>query len=69
MALADRVLTFAYLIPTMIGLLAAGDSPEAVAKATTWSNLNYVRHVTILAALLLALKAFAVFQRTDQDGR
>jgi hypothetical protein len=69
MALADRLLTFAYFIPTMIGLLAAGDSPEAVANATTWSNLNYVRHFTVFAALLLALKAFAVFQRTAQDGR
>jgi hypothetical protein len=36
------------------------DSPEAVAIATTWANLNYVRHAIVLVAWLAALKAFSV---------
>jgi hypothetical protein len=60
-ALADRVLTFSYFIPTMVGLMRAVDSPDSVAVATRWSNLNYVRHATVLVAWLTALKAFALF--------
>ena len=58
-ALADRALTFGYFIPTMIGLLNAPDSPQAVAVAARWSNLNYLRHAVVLVAWLAALKAFA----------
>lgn len=61
-ALADRVFTFAYFIPTMVGLMGAPDSPESVAIATRWSNLNYLRHAIVLAAWLLALEAFASFR-------
>jgi hypothetical protein len=60
-ALADRVLTFSYFIPTMVGLMRAVDSPDSVAVATRWSNLNHVRHVMVLMAWLTALKAFAFF--------
>jgi hypothetical protein len=60
-ALADRVLTFSYFIPTMVDLMRAVDSPDSVAVATRWSNLNYVRHATVLVAWLTALKAFALF--------
>jgi hypothetical protein len=59
-ALCDRVFTFAYFIPTMVGLIGRMDSPEAVAIATTWANLNYVRHAIVLVAWLAALKAFSV---------
>lgn len=59
-ALFDRVFTFAYFIPTMVGLIGRMDSPEAVAAATTWANLNYVRHAIVLVAWLAALKAFSV---------
>ena len=59
-ALADRAFTFGYFIPTMVGLMRAADSPEAVAVATRWWNLNYLRHAIVLAAWLMALKAFAV---------
>lgn len=59
-ALADRALTFGYFIPTMIGLMAAPDSPESVAVATRWAALNYVRHALVLAAWLAALKTFAL---------
>jgi hypothetical protein len=60
MALGDRVLTFSYFIPTMVGLMNAPDSPAAVAAATQWVNLNYLRHGLVLAAWLGALKAFAL---------
>jgi hypothetical protein len=62
-ALADRALTFSYFIPTMIGLMAATDSPESVAAATRWSNLNYLRHAIVLAAWLASLRTFALFNQ------
>ena len=62
-ALADRVSTFSYFIPTMIGLMAVPDSSESVAVATRWSNLNYLRHVFVFAAWLASLQAFALFNR------
>jgi hypothetical protein len=62
-ALCDRVFTFAYFIPTMVELMGRVDSPEAVAIATTWANLNYVRHAIVLTAWLAALKAFSVLYR------
>jgi hypothetical protein len=60
MALADRLFTFFYFIPTMVGLMGAADSPESVAIATRWSTLNYLRHAFVLAAWLAALKAFGL---------
>jgi len=62
-ALADRLLTFAYFIPTMVRLMDAQDSPAAVATATRWLRLNYVRHAVVLAAWLAALKTFALLSR------
>jgi hypothetical protein len=59
-ALADRVLTAGYFIPTMVGLMAAPDSPESVASAVLWQSLNYLRHVILLAAWVAALKAFSL---------
>jgi hypothetical protein len=59
-ALADRVLTFSYFIPTMVGLMRAADSPSSVAVATRWWMLNYVRHAIVLVAWLAALQAFAL---------
>lgn len=60
LALADRLFTFSYFIPTMVGLMGAADSPESVAAATRWSTLNYLRHAFVLAAWLAALKAFGL---------
>ena len=60
-ALADRMLTFSYFIPTMVGLMRAADSPSSVAMAMRWWNLNYVRHAIVLVAWLAALQAFALF--------
>lgn len=59
-ALADRIFTFAYFVPTMIGLMQAPDSSESVATAGRWANLNYVRHGIVLTAWLAALKTFAL---------
>jgi hypothetical protein len=60
-ALVDRVITFAYFIPTMVRLMGAPDTPMSVAAATRWGNLNYVRHAIVLVAWLAALKAFSLF--------
>ena len=61
-ALADRAFTFGYFIPTMVWLMKAADSAEAVAVATRWWNLNYLRHAIVLAAWLMALEAFALLR-------
>jgi hypothetical protein len=58
-ALADRLFTFSYFIPTMVRLMRAADSPASVAIARQWTNLNYVRHAIVLVAWLAALKAFS----------
>jgi hypothetical protein len=60
LALADRGLTFAYFVPTMIRLMRAVDSPASVNTATRWTSLNYARHVLVLGGWLAALKAFAL---------
>jgi hypothetical protein len=59
-ALADRIFTFSYFIPTMVGLMQAPDSSESVATAVRRANLNYVRHALVLTAWLAALKAFSL---------
>ena len=52
-ALADRVFTFAYFIPTMVGLMEAQDSSAVVATALRWANLNYLRHAIVQSGLLV----------------
>jgi hypothetical protein len=59
-ALADRIFTFSYFIPTMVGLTNAPDSPEAVSTAIRWSQLNYLRHAFVLVAWLASLRAFGL---------
>jgi hypothetical protein len=58
--LAERVFTFAYFVPTMVGLMNTEDSPAAVATAMRWSSLNYLRHTLALGGWLSALKAFSL---------
>ena len=60
LVLADRVLTFSYFIPTMVGLMNAPDSPASVAAATRWMNLNYLRHALVIGGWMAALKAFSL---------
>jgi len=59
-ALAERLFTFAYFIPTIVGLMKAADSWDAVATARRWAMLNHVRHVLTLTAWLAALKALTL---------
>jgi hypothetical protein len=48
----------------MVRLMSAPDSPESVAVAIQWARLNYVRLALLVAALLMALKAFSLsYQR------
>jgi hypothetical protein len=63
-ALADRVLTFSYFIPTMVRLMTALDSPASVATATRWASLNYLRHGLVLGGWLAALRAFSLLYQT-----
>jgi hypothetical protein len=59
-AVADRLLTFSYFIPTMIRLMRAEDSHEAVAIATRWSRLNHLRHAVIGVAWVTAMQALTL---------
>jgi hypothetical protein len=61
-ALGDRILTFAYFIPTMVHLMS-GLEPNAQAVAFRWSQANWIRHGLSLVAWLAALQAFALFAR------
>ena len=60
LVLVDRILTFAYFIPTMVGLMNAADSAASVAAAARWMNLNYLRHALVFGGWMAALKAFAL---------
>jgi hypothetical protein len=66
---ADRLLTFSYFIPTMVGLMNAPDSPASASAATRWMTLNYLRHALVLAGWLSALKAFSLLYRGAADSR
>ncbi len=69
-ALAERIFTFVYFIPTMITLMqdASLSESEAVAKATLWGTLNHMRHILVLFAWLAALKAFKHFRPATADS-
>ena len=66
-ALADRAFTFSYFAPTMVKLMSdeSLSQSQAVAMASRWGQLNYLRHVIVLVAWLLALKAFSLL---GKDG-
>ncbi len=68
-ALSDRVFTFAYFIPTMVSLMQQADSPEAVRRATSWVNLNYLRHAMVFIALIAALRAFSLLYEEGGANR
>jgi hypothetical protein len=57
----ERIATFSYFIPTMIGLTSA-ELPEAEVKATLsqWLLFNHGRHALTLFGWLMALKAFSL---------
>jgi hypothetical protein len=56
----ERIATFSYFIPTMMGLTSS-ELPEAEVKATLsqWLLFNHGRHVLTLSGWLMALKAFS----------
>jgi len=62
-ALVERGMTLGYFVPTMVRLMQVENSPEAVAAATRWAQLNNVRHLLVLAAWLGALKTFSLLYR------
>ena len=68
-ALADRIFTFSYFVPTMVKLMGVETLPQsqAVEMAMRWGQLNQVRHVIVLVAWLLALKAFSLL--AEDSGR
>jgi len=61
-ALADRVMTFTYFIPTMLALMRNGAlaQSDAASKARLWARLGYVRHAATLVAWLAALMALSL---------
>lgn len=68
-ALVDRVFTFSYFVPTMVKLMGDESTPQAVATATRWGQLNYLRHLIVLVAWLMALKAFSMLGRAEDSFR
>ncbi|HEX9893478.1 MAG TPA: anthrone oxygenase family protein [Gemmatimonadales bacterium] len=69
-ATADRVFTYAYFIPTMLALMRVTDASAAdLAKAREWAGLNYLRHAIVLAALVTALKTFALAYQVSRSIR
>ena len=64
-ALGDRLLSFAYFIPTMLQL-TSGAEPNARAVAFQWSQANWIRHAVAIIAWLAALQAFALFARSSR---
>lgn len=57
---AERVLTFAYFIPTIIRLQRDHPPSAELEKAVLrWTRLNYLRNALILVGWLLALRAFS----------
>jgi len=63
-ALADRMFTFSYFVPTMIKLQADTNlaASEAVDAASRWGQLNNLRHLIVLVAWMAALKAFSLLK-------
>ena len=57
--IVERLATFSYFIPMMIGLMGSQGLSEAEMRASLaqWELLNYVRHLLTLTGWILALKA------------
>ncbi len=62
LALAERLFTFGYFVPTMLHLMGDNlSASEAIATALRWNHLNHLRHMLLLVAWLAALQTFALF--------
>jgi len=57
----ERIATFSYFIPTMIGLMTAA-LPDSEIKSTLsqWLYFNHARHALTFTGWLLALKALSL---------
>ena len=64
LAIADRIFTFSYFIPTMVQLMQDQVMPNAQATAMfeQWIRLNYLRHAITLGAFVTSLKTFKHFE-------
>jgi hypothetical protein len=63
----ERIATFSYFIPTMVGLMGTEGSPEEVgATLARWSTMNHGRHLLTLVAWFCALKTLSSGR---SDGR
>lgn len=66
-SLADRVVTFAYFIPSMVRLMDTPDSAAARAAASQWASVNHIRHALVLVAWLLALRALSLLHARNES--
>jgi hypothetical protein len=65
----ERLATFGYFIPTMIGLVEHSTSnPEVVSRLNGWMTLNYGRHALTLVAWLLATRALVTHDARQSPG-
>ena len=59
--IVERVFTFVYFIPNMLDLMSKElTQSAAVPLAQQWQTFNEVRHVLLLGAWIVSLKAFAM---------
>lgn len=66
LAVMDRIMTFAYFVPTMLQLMEGNLAPsQAVAIALQWEDLNVFRHLVVLLAWLAALKTFSLLYQRE----
>ena len=69
-ALADRVFTFAYFIPTLLRLMGGElPQPQAVELALQWQRLDVVRDALSAVAFLSALAGLVLVRVEVPDGR
>ncbi|MBZ4407134.1 DUF1772 domain-containing protein [Myxococcus sp. XM-1-1-1] len=58
-ALADRLFTFSYFIPTMVRLMQAPDTSASVESAMLWARLNHLRHILVAGAWFASVQALS----------
>ncbi|HEX7009331.1 MAG TPA: hypothetical protein VF184_05080 [Phycisphaeraceae bacterium] len=60
--IVERIATFSYFIPTMVGMMGAEGLPhdDVVAALSRWLLINHGRHVLTLAGWLAALRALSL---------
>jgi hypothetical protein len=68
-AFVDRAFTLGYFVPTMVRLMRAESTQETLSAALQWTQLNHLRHVIVLAALLGALRTFSLLYSSSTGLR